>query len=299
MILDFGVGVFHGDPEEEELGIAGGTPTYMAPEKIEEELTDPDLKHSGDIYSLGITAYELLTGDVPFRGVNWTTTLRMHLLNTPRAPSLHRPEIPEVLDSLILRCLSKTPRSRYRSAREVARAIEPLLKGWHEGISCEERVSLATAATIPKDLSPALEEARNTPTVVVTDRETSSLTRVVVFSSDPSDVDVIRRSARRIQPRAFVHRASSPSHAIDVTREIEAQVLVISLENSELNGLELASLLTENDGADTPRLVLLTHEISEADRTLLEREWGTKVLSLPAKIDEVSDALSRAASVLG
>ncbi len=91
-----------------------GTPLYMAPEQIRGDQVDPRT----DIYSLGVTLYELLNGLPPFYEGN----IEYHHLHTTPPPFTI--ELPMELAQIILRCLSKSPDSRFQSAPELLEALE-------------------------------------------------------------------------------------------------------------------------------------------------------------------------------
>jgi serine/threonine-protein kinase len=81
----------------------------MAPEQA---AADPHVDHRADIYALGVTAYELLTGLPPFVGLTPQTILAAHLTQTPIPITERRPTIPQPLAQLIMRCLAKKPADR-------------------------------------------------------------------------------------------------------------------------------------------------------------------------------------------
>ncbi|MGB9638333.1 MAG: serine/threonine-protein kinase [bacterium] len=87
-----------------------GTPAYMAPELFEGKSDDPKI----DIYSFGITMYEVLTHNVPFDGKPSEIILK-HIKEEPKLPSLINPEIPQALDKIIMKCIEKKPERRYKS----------------------------------------------------------------------------------------------------------------------------------------------------------------------------------------
>jgi eukaryotic-like serine/threonine-protein kinase len=115
-VLDFGL-VKHIESEaEQELTKAGlfmGSPKYMAPEQIRGERVDG----RGDIYSLGVVMYEMLSGKVPFERENTVKVLMAHM-HEP-VPPLHVEGCPEALIQLVMRCLAKDAAHRPASMDEV------------------------------------------------------------------------------------------------------------------------------------------------------------------------------------
>ena len=96
-----------------------GSPAYMSPEQIRMET----LTHQTDIYSLGVTMYRLLTGRLPFT-VSTQAALTYAILNTePQRPAKLRPELPGLLDAVVMKALEKDPAARYPSWLEFGKDL--------------------------------------------------------------------------------------------------------------------------------------------------------------------------------
>ena len=103
-----------------------GSPAYMSPEQLRME----KLSQQTDIYSLGVTMFRLLTGRLPFEAASHVA-LTYAILNTPPPkPSSHRPELPALLDEIVMKAIAKDPAQRYRSwldfGKDVTRAFMSL-----------------------------------------------------------------------------------------------------------------------------------------------------------------------------
>jgi len=120
MVADFGVARAATDPTTAST-IALGTPAYMAPEQIEGGV---DVDHRADIYSVGILAYELLTGAPPFVGGTRREIVARHLNENPPPLEKIRPDIPVPLAALVVKCLEKKPNDRWQSADEILRQLD-------------------------------------------------------------------------------------------------------------------------------------------------------------------------------
>lgn len=106
------------------LTLTGTSPTqveYMSPEQAEGENAD----QRTDIYSLGIIAYHLLTGDLPFKreGSSILSVAMKHINSKPESLTLKNPDIPIWLENIILKCLEKSPKLRFQNGQELSLAI--------------------------------------------------------------------------------------------------------------------------------------------------------------------------------
>jgi tetratricopeptide (TPR) repeat protein len=122
-ILDFGLAKFADALQLTIPGSTIGTVGYMSPEQTRGEEADP----RSDVWALGIVLYEMLTGEMPFKGA-YPEAIFYAIKNEP-VPPLRAPgrEIPEPLETIVMRALEKDPEKRYQTAREFARDLRLLL----------------------------------------------------------------------------------------------------------------------------------------------------------------------------
>ena len=127
MVTDFGiakaVSEATGRYQLTTVGVALGTPSYMAPEQAAAE---PHIDHRADIYAVGAMAYELLTGRPPFTGHTQAAILAAHVTEEPKPITEHRAAVPTVLADVIMRCLEKKAADRYQTAEALLPALEGL-----------------------------------------------------------------------------------------------------------------------------------------------------------------------------
>ena len=98
-----------------------GTPRYMAPEQIDQRAP---VGPRTDVYALGVVLYECLTGERPFDGPTYDDLVQAILQGALRPPSALAPDVPPQLEAVVLRCLEREPRLRYRSALALANDLE-------------------------------------------------------------------------------------------------------------------------------------------------------------------------------
>ena len=154
-IMDFGIARSTEAPGVTQTGMIIGTPDYMSPEQVEGKEAD----HRSDLYSVGVTLFEMTTGRLPFEGKTALSVVLKHKTESPPSPSDINGNISENLNHLILRCLEKDPERRFQSAEELLSGLTKL----DQEISPVERLTISpkppgapsSIAVLPfKDMSP-------------------------------------------------------------------------------------------------------------------------------------------------
>ncbi len=124
MVTDFGIAKALSAGSGATLtgaGVAIGTPAYMSPEQAAGER---EIDGRSDVYSLGIVAYQMVTGELPFQAPTVAGILMKQITEPAPMVTLKRPEIPEDLSLAISRCLEKDPENRWPTADALRRALE-------------------------------------------------------------------------------------------------------------------------------------------------------------------------------
>src|SRR5579859_1648546 len=125
-VLDFGIAK-RGDAPGDDVRLTGelavfGSPPYMSPEQVR---ASRDVDARSDIWSLGVSLYELLTARTPFEGETPQDICAQVLTGEPPPMKRRRAEVPEGLERVVARCLAKRPGDRFQSVLDLAVAVEP------------------------------------------------------------------------------------------------------------------------------------------------------------------------------
>ena len=121
-VADFGLARLYGQQAATNLtqdGITMGTPLYMSPEQVEGRPLDP----RSDIYSLGVTCYQMFAGEPPFRGESALGVAVQHLKSPPSRLENIRPDLPPAVSRIVHKMLAKNPADRFSTPRELAREL--------------------------------------------------------------------------------------------------------------------------------------------------------------------------------
>ena len=125
VVLDFGLACLPEHMERAQAGFAFGTPRYMSPEQVQGRSLD----RRTDVYSLGVTCFEVLCGRPPFEGDQVAELLRRVVEEEAPRPSAVAPDLPRDLETILIKAMEKSTARRYDSARALGEDFRRYLEG--------------------------------------------------------------------------------------------------------------------------------------------------------------------------
>lgn len=147
-ITDFGISrALASIQPDERQDTVWGSPQYFSPEQARGGAPSP----SSDVYSLGVVLYEMLTGRLPFEAASADLLAELHMHGPVTPASHHNPDLPDLLDRILMKVLSKEPAARYRTADQFGRVLENF-------VAQDQALGPDLAATPVYDLPTALQE---------------------------------------------------------------------------------------------------------------------------------------------
>jgi eukaryotic-like serine/threonine-protein kinase len=284
VIMDFGL-VRNVKIEDETRALAG-TPAYMAPELIEGH-HGADRSPLTDIYSMGTTAYEIITGSLPFGGETWVEILRKHITEVPAFPSERRSGLPEQLDALIFRAMSKDPRERYQDCTEL---LDDLIAIEQLELSHED-----SAIFPPNSPTPAQRRSsrsiRSNPSGSMRSTPTSGRGRLLVADSDSDFRALVHGAAKSAVPGSRICSATDGAMALKLFNEFDPHVVIIDLSLPEINGLEVAATLRGETGGANLIIIVVAQDGGHREAKILEQLKVNHFLTKPIDAETLSDML--------
>ena len=148
IIADFGIARILAAAQQTQTGVGVGTPEYMSPEQGEGIAVDKQ----SDIYSLGVMAYELVTGRVPFRADTPLAVVLAHVRDPLPLPSSIDPSVGPDVERVLLKAMAKSPSERYQSAGEFAHALAAALEAPASRTATGVPAATASAAPVAAEV---------------------------------------------------------------------------------------------------------------------------------------------------
>ena len=136
-LLDFGIARGESDRRLTLSGMVIGSLSYMSPEQVGGQSVDG----RSDVYSVGVTLYQALTGTLPFHGGSQYDVMHAQRFLTPAAPVTLNPQIPAGLSEAIMRSLEKDPANRFQTAADFRSSLAPFRTGDARGLAASSPVA--------------------------------------------------------------------------------------------------------------------------------------------------------------
>lgn len=218
-VTDLGLAkVLDRPPLDKREDTISGTPAYMAPEVVMGTPLPKELESRADVYSLGVMAFEIFTGRLPFEHADATDMMLAHLEDAPPRPSELRADLPRAFDEVLLRALEKKPQERIATAEELQREL------------LEARENASSAA-----------------------RER----RLLVADDDPDFRALVEETLRFAFPGARIETFADGTAALRAAEKAPPSLAVVDLDMPGLNGVELTAAFRATPHlAKTPILVV-------------------------------------------
>lgn len=204
-LLDFGIARMKKDRSLTEAGHAVGSLYYMSPEQIKGSEPDP----RSDLYSLGVTLYEMVTGRRPFQGDSEYSVMVAHLEQTPLAPVEIVPGVPPALSDIIVMSMAKDPAQRFQTAQAFAGALRSMAQAGAPSAPPATHTMIA-----PPPLPPPLPPPQFAPTPVMAAAAPKPSSRRGLYMALGSIATLAVLAAAVIEVPKFLHaRAGSEAPA--------------------------------------------------------------------------------------
>ncbi len=216
-LADFGIAKASQQTRITQVGSVLGTAAYLSPEQARGEEAGPP----SDIYSLGVCAYQFLTGRLPHEYSSLTELALKQQEESVEPITVHRPEVPPELDRAVRVCLAREPEARYATTLEMAQALD---SGLHGEVTDATRMLAATGSGIEElDATRALERTqavRRTPT--------HTPTPPPAYRRDPTGAQVVAEPSKAQKRARRNRRLGGLFAALAVGAAIAAVILALS-----------------------------------------------------------------------
>ena len=261
-IADLGLSLPLSEVREEGRVPVAGTPAYMAPERSFGKV-DPELAPRADIYSLGVLAFELLTGQLPFQADNALKLMHMHRTEEPVRPSELRAGLPPALDDVVFAAMTKDPAQRVGSAEQLR---QMLLEAQHSVQRPTEKV------------------------------------RVLLAEDDEDFRSLSARWLKRAFPEGDIVEAGDGDQALEALRsEGPFSLAVLDLHMPGLNGMELTAKIRDVDQGHAIPILVVTGQGGAPDWQILSElgadgflvkpvDSAALIMTARRMVDEAEDA---------
>lgn len=253
-ITDFGLARLERSTPEERYRM--GTPYYMAPEILRGKRLPPGDAFLSDIYSLGITAFELLTGKLPFLANDFQSLARLHLKAPVPTMNNYVDGLGDLFDAAMATAMAKDPYARFASAGDFAKALRGA-----------------------RDLE---EEAF-----------ASSAKRILVVDDDPGALALCSIAFESAFEESIVLTASDGLAALELAKAQRPDLMVVDLNMPRLDGVQLIEAVRATRQLSEVAILVVSGAVSPGRRARLEELDVPEVLEKPVPVRTLIHATRR------
>ena len=233
-------------------GQLSGTPAYLAPELARDEVVRPALVKQSDLYSLGVIAFEILTGRLPFRAPSLPGMLEQHAHRDPPKPTSLRSDLPPAIDDVLAATLAKDPADRPEGAAELGAALESAL------------------GQLERPASPK---------------------RILLVDDDVSSLLTLRELLLDDFPEAEVITVTDPTTAATIANQTPPDLVITDLEMPHGGGAGLTRALRRNPTTQTTPIILITGHGGADDWQRLRLLGANRCILKPFDADTLTTAV--------
>lgn len=275
VLMDFGL--FLAEFEVAGQSTVAGSPQYMAPEAISNEV-QPGEGHLVDLYALGIVAYEMLTGDVPFNSEEIMDVWEKHL--TVEVPDVRkrRPDAPPKLAALLASLLQKDPHERPQSIEAVLWQLRGIRDAELRPPAPRPPPAVSRSTT-----GPQVPPATPSPLAPASDPESFS---VLIADDNKQLQKILAFYVKKAAPDADVRVVEDGDAAIEAVRARAPHLLLLDLQMPKTNGIEVAMHLRGLDIGSATQIVSVSAGAQEHDIQLLRQLGINRFIAKDIQLQE-------------
>ena len=241
-----------------------GTPAYSAPEAIRGAVDPPDA-HLVDAYALGVLAFELLTGQLPFDAPTVAEIWDLHQHQPPPSLRTLRPEVPEPVARVIAELLAKDAADRPPAMADVARRLRQLQ-------------AQPTAPTAERLRAPS----------------------ILIVEDEPSTLKLVETFVRKTAPGAEVRTATRADEALRLIRAAAPDLILLDLKLPDMGGIDLCLHLRGTGLAERCRIIPVSAAPDQVDRRLLLQLGLTQAVTKgPGALEQIGAVIRETFRLLG
>ena len=255
-ILDFGIARRVDSIRLTVTGEVLGSPLYISPEQAQGQ----DVDHRADIYSLGVILFELLTGEVPYGGDDALAVALKHVMSPLVSPRSLRPELPEHVERVILRCMQKMPADRYADVTQILPdllRISTTMSALPRMLTPPPSVAAPAPAPAPPSVSAPLPVAENIPPApgVLRAVRPEGERRLLVIDTDQGQLLSLRRDLTKAGIQVL--SAVNGQAGVEMAFAKNPDAIVINARAPVIDGITFSQILRSRPEFQSTPIFLL------------------------------------------